>query len=142
MRQHLLGMMAATAFLALGAAAAPAQDLAIEAITLETAGEAEVFCIDFNGEYIPEPTGLEQGNLRIFFDVWGLNARPTVAAPAAVGALVQKVRTSYEPAQQKFRAVLDLAGEHDYRVEQTYFKETDRYCLSVRQRGPGAGQAG
>ena len=117
---------------------AAAQDLAIESMTMERTGDAETFCITFSGEYIPEAKSLEDGNLRVYFDVWGLSNAPKTDAPETAGTMITSVRTGYDTGEKRLRVVLDLAATGDYRVAQRYFEKTDRFCLSVRPQSPAS----
>jgi hypothetical protein len=108
----------------------------ISAIVEETGAETVTF--QLGGFHPPETFVIEEGEPKVVCDFMGVKAGETLQRRIAVnGDMVQGIRVGvHESPDPKVRAVVDLARDKTYSVEQVFIKGKGRYILTFKTTGP------
>jgi SH3-like domain-containing protein len=109
----------------------------IKFIRVDVARQGEervLFLLD--GFFPPQTFVLEEGALRVVCDFPNTGLAPGIGRLIPVeGRLIRQIRTSqYRGDHPKVRAVLDLAPDKDYEVNQFFFQEQNVYSVVVREK--------
>lgn len=109
----------------------------IKGIRVDVAGEKEervLFLLE--GSSLPRTFVLEEGSLRVVCDFFGARLEPGIGRVIPVnGRIILRVRTwEHHEDQPRVRAVLDLAPDKAYEVDQLFFKEQNVYAVIVKEK--------
>jgi len=112
--------------------ALPVQDMA-QGIRyrIEPDGNEKVY-IRLNRFFIPTIFGIEGERPRIVIDIRGVSdwsCDPKIPVP---GLLIRQIRSYLHRATKELRIVLDLEPLDNYTISQTYFRDQNIYCVSVK----------
>ena len=100
----------------------------------DSTGRGEMVLIRVNGFYPPTVSAIENDNPRVFCDFLALGFAPEIQKEIPVnGRYVQRIFTTMQQNPEQVRVVLELLPEHNYDLQQVFFRQENLFTLVVNE---------